>query len=360
VRPRRLRPYHRDGICATVLVLCYRQQARLNRSLEKGELENGVRYRKPERPEGCFAFSVPDPVFPALLSPAVLERVDVMKLSHLAVCCLGLSLLAAAPQQKEQKPQPDEVLDFKQVGDKSLTLHVFLPAGHAATDRRPAIVFFFGGGWNGGTPSQFYGQSRHLADRGMVAICADYRTKSKYGTSPQECVRDGKSAIRWVRSHAAELGVDPQRIAAGGGSAGGHVAAATAVVDGFEEETEDHAVSCRPTALVLFNPVYDNGPDGYGFDRVKDYWQQFSPLHNIDEDAPPTIVFLGTRDKLIPVATAEAWQAAMQKVKVRSDLHLYQNEGHGFFNRGESYKDTLQKTDDFLVSLGYLQPAAEE
>ena len=134
----------------------------------------------------------------------------------------------------------------------------------------------------------------------MVAICAEYRVSSRHKTSPRECVQDGKSAMRWVRSHSSELGIDPHRIAAGGGSAGGHVAAATATVKGFDEPGEDITVSARPDALVLFNPVYDNGPKGYGHDRVKDYWKEFSPLHNLDKTTPPTIVFLGTEDKLVP------------------------------------------------------------
>lgn len=277
----------------------------------------------------------------------------------LSSAILATALVMVSLQQEagtDAKPAPDRILPYKTVGSTQLSLHVFDPP---ETARQPsaAIVFFFGGGWNGGSPSQFYGQSRHLANRGVVAICAEYRTKSSHGTTPQECVRDGKSAIRWVRAHAAELGIDPNRIAAGGGSAGGHVAAATGTIDAFDEPGESTSVSCVPNALVLFNPVFDNGPYGYGYDRVKDYWQEFSPLHNIDSMTPPTIVFLGTQDRLIPVATAEKYQAAMNTAGVRCDLHLYKDQPHGFFNRGEPFQDTLLKTDTFLVSLGYLNPA---
>jgi len=280
-----------------------------------------------------------------------------MKSLMLTVCS---ALLLWQPACADEKPNPDKLIPYKTVGDVTLNLHVFEPAEDSRERPCAAIVFFFGGGWKGGTPSQFYSQSRHLADRGMVAICAEYRISSKHGTTPQECVKDGKSAIRWVRKHAEQLGVDPERIAAGGGSAGGHVAAATATVDGFSEESDDSTVSCRPDALVLFNPVYDNGPDGYGYDRVKEYWKSFSPLHNVSDKTPPSIVFLGTKDKLIPAKTGKAWKSANEKVGVRSDLHLYDGLGHGFFNRGESFDDTLNKTDAFLVSLGYLNPTKDQ
>lgn len=254
----------------------------------------------------------------------------------------------------EKKPDPDKIVPFKKIDDVELTLHIFYPPNWKPTDNRPAIVFFFGGGWNGGTPSHFYGQSRHLADRGMVAICADYRTKNKHKTEPKFCVLDGNSAIRWVRSHAKELGINPNKLAAGGGSAGGHVAAATATANGFDETNEDQSVSSDPTALLLFNPVYDNGPDGYGHSRVKAYWKAFSPMHNINASTPPTIVFLGTKDSLIPVSTAKKYKELMEKSGRRCDLHLYDDQPHGFFNNAK-YEETLMEADKFLVSLGYLE-----
>ncbi len=285
-----------------------------------------------------------------------------MKHSLLGGLLLLITATMACAQGAAEKATaavaPDKVLPFKTVDSIQLSLHMFFPSGHQVTDRRPAIVFFFGGGWNGGTPRQFYKQSAHLASLGMVAICAEYRVKSRHGTAPSVCVQDGKSAIRWVRSHAAELGIDPNRIAAGGGSAGGHVAAATATAKGFNEAGEDVSVSCLPNALVLFNPVFDNGPEGYGHDRVKDYWQDFSPMHNIDETTPPTIVFLGSNDRLIPVATAEEYKKRMQAAGARCVLHVHDGEGHGFFNT-RKYDETTEQMDAFLRSLKYLRDAPE-
>lgn len=250
---------------------------------------------------------------------------------------------------------PDEQRVFKRVGDIELRLHLFFP--QPRPQAAPGIVFFFGGGWVNGTPTQFYPQCRYLARRGMLAVSAEYRVEHKHGTPPAACVEDGKSALRYLRGHAAELGLDPRRLAAGGGSAGGHVAAAAANCPGFDAAGEDLEVSARPDALVLFNPVFDNGPGGYGHARVKEYWKEFSPLHNIDDSTPPTVVFLGTKDDLVPVETAKEYQRRMEEKGRRCDLHLYEGRAHGFFNatNGDDYTRTVIEMDRFLRSLGFLE-----
>ena len=242
-----------------------------------------------------------------------------------------------------------------------LKLHFFYPEGHKKSGSFPAMVFFFGGGWNGGDAAHFYIQAKYLASRGMVAICADYRTKSSHGVLPFKCVEDGRSTMRYVRENAAKFGIDPQRIAAGGGSAGGHVAAATAVIDRFDVG-RNLDVNPVPDALVLFNPVYANGPGDYGFDRVADYWTYFSPMHNIDENHPPALVFFGDSDDLVPVPTAEEYQRRMQELGIRSELHVFADKGHGFFNwerdpspTKEIAIATFSAMDAFLASLGFLE-----
>jgi acetyl esterase len=94
---------------------------------------------------------------------------------------------------------------------------------------------------------------------------------------------------------------------------------------------------------VLFNPVIDNGPGGYGYERISDSYKSFSPLHNINKGAPPTIFFLGTKDKLIPVETARYYKTVMEKVGSRCELFLYEDQGHGFFNHShiEFYNKTV-------------------
>ena len=247
------------------------------------------------------------------------------------------------------------------VGDVHLSMDLFRPEEREPSDSKPAIIFFHGGAWNGGAPSQFHPHCHYLASRGMLAVSAEYRLKDTHGTTPYECVTDGKSAIRWVRENAATLGVDPGRIAAGGGSAGGHVAVAAATLLAFEPDGEDLSISCRPDALVLFNPVIDNGPGGAGHDRVKDRWRNFSPMHNIATGVPPAIVFLGTEDSFIPVSTAEEFKRRMSAVGARCDLWTYDGQPHGFFNYRDGsnpyYYATVLAADRFLAALGYLEGA---
>lgn len=270
-------------------------------------------------------------------------------------------LAAPASVRAEDAPAQPQLIVYKRTTDAlgspvELKLHVFSSQPSSGGPARPAVVFFFGGGWVGGAPAQFYPQCQHFAKRGMIAVSAEYRTAKPHGTSPAECVNDGKSAVRFLRANAERMGIDPMRIAAGGGSAGGHIAAATATLDGFDDQADDTSVSARPNALILFNPVYDNGPGGYGHERVKGFWKTFSPLHNISPGTPPAIVFLGTKDNLIPTATAERFRDEMRNNGLRSELFLYEGQTHGFFNskNREYHQQTLLEADRFLTSLGYL------
>ena len=292
-----------------------------------------------------------------------------MKSTMLASAFVLLAALLALPLHGETVREdlgPDVTAEvYKHASGDDLWIYRFDPADHdPAKDRRPAVVFFFGGGWNGGTVKQFQQHARYLAGRGMVAFVADYRVKSRQGTAPDACVADGKSAVRWIRSRAAALGIDPNRLAAGGGSAGGHVAATTGICDGLDDPADEHSdISSKANALLLFNPVYDNGPEGYGHDRVKTWFPAISPAHNITPDDPPTIVFLGTRDNLIPVPTAERFDAALEQAGIRSELWLYPDQPHGFFNESksqESFLDTVERMDAFLVSLGWLEGPADK
>jgi acetyl esterase/lipase len=260
---------------------------------------------------------------------------------------------------------------YKTVGDVKLNLYIFTPAGHTATVKRPAIVFFFGGGWTNGNPRQFEQHCKHLASLGMVAITADYRVASRHQVKAVSCVADAKSAIRYVRKEAARLGIDPDKIAAGGGSAGGHIAACTGTIEGFDEAGEDTSISSVPKALVLFNPALvlapvegielDRGRAGSLGDRMGVDPQKLSPYHHVRKGAPPTLILHGKADSTVPFATAEAFAKAMTTAGNQCELVGYEGQPHGFFNYGRGdgshFQKTLQAMDDYLSKLGYLPPA---
>ena len=274
-----------------------------------------------------------------------------MKLLPLT-CLVGLGVAVGFAQDREF--EPDKEIVYKSFDKDPLELNVFLPAGWKASDKRPAIVFFFGGGWRGGTPSQFFPHSRYLASRGMVAVSAQYRTSGSHGTSPIECVADGKSAVRWMRQHADELGIDPDRIASGGGSAGGHVAATTGVLKGMDQKGEDTSVSSKPNAMVLFNPVTDTS----GIERLGDQALKLSPMQSVASGDPPALVLHGKADTTVPYAMVEAFCKAMTDAGNRCELVGYEGRPHGFFNYARSRKDytnAVWHMDRFLESLGFLE-----
>ncbi|RMF45237.1 MAG: alpha/beta hydrolase [Planctomycetota bacterium] len=251
---------------------------------------------------------------------------------------------------------------YKEVDGRKLRIYVTKPEQWKSSDQRPAIVFFHGGGWVGGKPGQFDEHARYFASRGLVCFQVEYRLlDGKSSDPPTICIEDAVDAMRWVRTHASEFGVDPHRIAAAGGSAGGHLAAYLGCCLPADDPADrsPETVSAKPNALLLFNPVYDNGPGGWGTKRVGNRYPEFSPLHNISADDPPSIVFLGTEDKLIPVATAEKFRDRCQAAGVYSELHTYEGQPHGFFNFGRSgnryFHATVTAADRFLAKLGWLE-----
>ena len=268
---------------------------------------------------------------------------------------------------------------YREVNGVKLNAYIFTPPGHRVSDHRPAVLFFFGGGWKGGSPGQFLPQSLYLSQRGMIAIPCDYRVLSRHGVIPQDCLRDAKAAMRWARANAARLGIDPDRIVAGGESAGGHLAAAVALVPGFEDG--DHIeVSSMPNALALFNPAVvlspvEGHPGLLSDEKIADIRartdgrpQEISPYHFVRAGLPPSILFHGTKDEAVPFPTVELFAKAMTAVGNRCELKAYEGQPHGFFNPGRGkgepreeatrcFHRTIRELDAFFVSLDYLKPS---
>ncbi|MCG8582870.1 MAG: alpha/beta hydrolase [Bacteroidales bacterium] len=267
----------------------------------------------------------------------------------LSALCIIIGMSASA----------QELILYKQVDTTELYLEIHKPKKMKKEQAYPAMVFFFGGGWNGGSRSQFRPHAEYFTKKGVVCFLADYRVKKVHGTDPFTSLSDAKSAIRFVRAHAEDYQIDTARIIASGGSAGGHLAAATALALGYDDPKEDLNISCQPNALVVFNGVVDNGPGGYGYERIGDQYHQFSPLHNIRKGAPPTLLMLGTNDHLIPVTMHEYYKMVMDKVGSQCVLKIYEGGKHGFFNYNAKdktfFKSTIYDTQVFLESIGFIE-----
>jgi acetyl esterase len=230
---------------------------------------------------------------------------------------------------------------YRSTPQGDLFLHLYFPADWKRDDARPAIVFFFSGGWITGSYQQFVPQSEYFASRGLVAASADYRIRNKHGTGPDKAVEDAKAAVCWIKSHAHELGIDANKIIASGGSAGGHLAAATALVEGFNPENSGASVSSKPNALVLFNPVLDLTRLPHRTDVEEKIKNQLSPTLNLSRSAPPAILFYGTEDKYF--ADGQAYIARAKALGLRADLYVANGMSHGFFKRSPWTEVTAQK-----------------
>ena len=265
---------------------------------------------------------------------------------------------------KSEAPQNGTRHIYKTIGNIDLPLYVFQNQQSQVHNKRPAIVFFFGGGWSGGSPVQFEKQCEHFSKRGMVAITVEYRVSSRHAVKIDDCIEDAKSAMRWVRAHADELGIDPNRIAAAGGSAGGHLAACTSVIEKFDASSDDKAISAKPNALVLFNPALAIAWDERMPEAVRAIAQQkmsgrsrapiqdVSPLTYASTEQPPCIMFFGTADRLLQ--GAQLYQEDSTEAGNLCEIITSDGKGHGFFNSGEHYDLTLAAADTFFVNCGWL------
>jgi acetyl esterase len=268
---------------------------------------------------------------------------------------------AEEPMTQQPTSRPAEatlkVVQYKTVGEVKLNMHV-VAVGEG--QRRPAIVFFFCGGWNGFDARKYYPQSEYFASRGAVCFNAEVRVMEKHKTTPAECFTDAKSAIRWVRQHAAEYGVDPKKVVASGGSAAGHVSACLSTVDGFDDPTDDLKISAKPDAVVAFCPVlivYDN-ERRVGIFGGELRARELSPLLHVKPGAAPTLLLHGKADERVVPEESQKYQKAMQAAGNRCDLVLYDRAAHGFHTwfdgKGKFFKPTVRAMDEFLTSLGFL------
>ncbi len=248
--------------------------------------------------------------------------------------------------------------EYKQTSQRPLMLYVQLPTGWKPQDKRPAVVYFFGGGWRSGSVEQFAPQAEYFARRGMVTVRVDYRVKNRDGVTPIDCVRDARSAMRWVRSHADRLGVDPQKIVSSGGSAGGHLAACVYFSEGVDDTSDDLAVSPLPNAMVLYNPALNlialDKERSQQLTEIidRDAQRKISPTLHLTKSIPPTLILDGTADFLND--QNREFVDKGKKLGAPVEVFWAPEAKHGFFNRSPWLESTTKRVDEFFQSLDYV------
>jgi acetyl esterase/lipase len=258
-----------------------------------------------------------------------------------------------------------ETFVFRKIDAIELRLHVVRPDGWRAADRRACLIAFFGGGWSSGTPERSIKWARWAAEHGLVGIAPDYRTRERFGSVPEDCVSDGRAALRWVQEHAAGLGIDPGKIIVQGTSAGGHVAAWTAIPSPGPGE-DDPSPETGPAAMILVCPVTDTKEGGYGgpkrFGGSPERARASSVTDQMSSNMPPAIVFHATGDETVPYANSTVFRDQMTAHGNGCELITFEGLGHSYFAAsrfGEAGaaadKKTYAEAAGFLTRLGLME-----
>ena len=257
---------------------------------------------------------------------------------------------------------------YKQVDGISLKVDIFTPPANGNKLPRPAMAFFHGGGWAYGERSEFHEACVRYAKMGMVTFSFEYRLSINPDGSvphpkitPVECVKDARSAMRWIKENAARYRIDADRIVACGQSAGGQLALATALLDHINEESDNMEISPVPAAIVLYSSsvnMVEAWADMLLGDRRNEIWS-ISPHHNLRPGLPPMIEFHGEEDEQVPIWAVRHFRDKTISLGNVMELVIFEGRQH-YLGEGDSqygrYYDEaiLKKTDAFLKQQGVL------
>jgi acetyl esterase len=270
---------------------------------------------------------------------------------------------ASANAQAEARSVGPDIRVYKTVAGTKLTAHVFHPSQTNSGRRTPPILLFHGGGWVAGSPEWVYEAAQRYAQYGAVAIAVEYRLCDQKTVTPLDSLADARDVLRWTRTNAVELGIDPDRIAAYGVSAGGQLAAALATVD----DSQGPGTLTGPGALVMISPAVSVTHDGW-FQRIlldKAPAADLSPDDHITKRLPPTLIFHGVSDTLVPISGVRRFCERAKQLGSDCEIVEYPNVGHLFTRKLDSQEDNFDpdpndvadaraKGDAFLAKHGFL------
>ena len=251
------------------------------------------------------------------------------------------------------KHRPDDIKVYKSVKGKELTAHIFFPKGFSKSGRIPGYLFFHPGGWTMGEPDWGYDLCRHISRLDVVAISFEYRLSSIGGYCPADAVSDAKSAIRWTREHSIEFGIDPNMVLAGGISAGGHLAACTAMGPGFDDPDDNKSYSNVPQAVALHTAPVNPAEDEHFVEllqgRAKP--EDLSPFHHVKVGMPPMCIIQGTADEIVPCDSVKEFTRKMQEAGNQCILHIFEGAGHFSIHAPDRAARAVRLMDEFIMSV---------
>lgn len=255
-----------------------------------------------------------------------------------------------------------ESVIYKRTDQGSLTLHCFYPEGHSKDGDRSAVILFHGGQWNQSMVTQFVPQALNFVALGAVGIVAEYRTSDEHQATPLDAISDAQTAILWVRKNSDYLGIDPEKVIAGGSGSGAHIALCAAMHKNVEN---DGFHSGAPNALILWSAIIDTTKRGIGFDRFpsKREANRTSPTKNIRRKLPPMLFFHGNEDPIAPVASVEKFCQRITSKRNVARFVPFNRATHSFFNFNVNqhyFVQTLESAEGFLTDQGFLDPISED
>ena len=272
---------------------------------------------------------------------------------HLVILsCCWMTTLHAEPSPNT-RVAPGKVFIYKTSHGQPQKMEVYFPKSQGGgTNKVPGILLFHGGGWKGGDLSQFRYACEYFAKRGLVAATASYYMHSEaeakalpHGVSRKRvCVTDAVSALRWFKQHADELGIDPNRIIIGGGSAGGHIALLATLQRELDDPADPKEIDTSVLGYLFFCSAFTT--DGKDNDKSVDAFAQLKP------GIAPSLFLFGEQDPWLPAT--EKLVPALRKTGARTELLVADKVGHMFFVGPGWYDTALNECDRFLVSLGVL------
>jgi acetyl esterase/lipase len=246
-----------------------------------------------------------------------------LRLNPALVATAALFVVVACRPRIAPVAEPSSRAAYAVARGESLWVHRFAPP-RRDTAARPAVLLLHGGGWSAGDPSWVYPAAAAFAAGGFEAFAVQYRLSDSV-TTPLEAIADACAALRWTRLRADSLGVDPERVAVYGVSAGGHLAASTVTI-GCPEALADRGAD----ALLLLSPAVDVEGDAH-FARLlrgRASAREVSPAEHGRAGMPPTVLIQGAEDSLTPLRGAQRFCVLVAAQGQTCDLRVYDGLGH--------------------------------